>query len=105
MSRKLLDKNFCAIPWSGFIMESDGRVKNCVIAKDIIGNVHKNNIKDILNSTKNIEIKQQMLQGLSPLGGTTQQTIAPMPTTNPYVQAAGTMGTLYSGLGGLMGNK
>ena len=66
MSRKLLDKNFCAIPWSGFIMNTDGSVKNCVIAKDIIGNVHKNNIKDILNSTKNIEIKQQMLQGLYP---------------------------------------
>ena len=66
MSRKLLDSNFCALPWSGFIMQADGRVKNCVLAKDVLGNAHESNIEDILKSPKNIEIKQQMLQGLYP---------------------------------------
>ena len=46
---------------------------------------------------------QQMLQGLTPGAGTTQQTIAPMPTTNPYLQAAGAIGNLGVGLGSLIG--
>ena len=44
-----------------------------------------------------------MLQGLAPLGGTTTQTVAPYPTTNPYLQAAGAVGQLGYGLGSLMG--
>ena len=46
---------------------------------------------------------QQMLQGLTPGAGVTQQTIAPMPTTNPYLQAAGAIGNLGVGLGSLIG--
>ena len=46
---------------------------------------------------------QQMLQGLTPGAGTTQQTIAPKPTTNPYLQAAGAIGSLGVGLGSLIG--
>mgnify|MGYP003145834204 CR=1 FL=1 len=47
---------------------------------------------------------QQMLQGLTPGAGTTQQTLAPMPTTNPYLQAAGAISGLGTGLGALIGN-
>ena len=47
---------------------------------------------------------QQMLQGLTPGAGTSQQTLAPMPTTNPYMQAAGLMTGMAGGLGSLMGN-
>ena len=46
---------------------------------------------------------QQMLQGLTPGAGTAQQTLAPMPTTNPYLQAAGAIGSLGVGLGSLIG--
>jgi hypothetical protein len=35
MSRKLLDKNFCVIPWTGFELEPNGNVKNCIISKEI----------------------------------------------------------------------
>ncbi len=63
MSRKLLDKNFCALPWSGFIMESDGSVKNCILARKVIGNIHKNTITEVLNSDENKNIKKEMLQG------------------------------------------
>ena len=45
---------------------------------------------------------QQMLQGLTPGAGTSQQTLAPMPTTNPYLQAAGAMGSMATGLGSLL---
>ena len=66
---------------------------------------YQNQLNAMMEPYRRLSYGQQMLQGLAPMGGTTQQTVAPMPTTNPYVQAAGTMGTLYSGLGSLMGNK
>ena len=46
---------------------------------------------------------QQMLQGLTPGAGTSQQTLAPMPTSNPYTQAAGLMTGMAGGLGSLIG--
>ena len=44
-----------------------------------------------------------ILQTLAPGSGATQQTVAPMPQTNPYMQAAGTMAGLAGGLGSLIG--
>ena len=61
MSRKLLEKNFCVLPWTGFELEPNGVVRNCVISKENIGNIHQNSIEDILQSKKNLEIKTQML--------------------------------------------
>jgi len=61
MSRKLLEKNFCVLPWTGFELEPDGVVKNCIISKETISNIHQNSIEDILQSKKNLEIKAQML--------------------------------------------
>ena len=61
MSRKLLDKNFCVLPWTGFELEPNGKVRNCIISKETIGNIHQNSIEDILQSEKNLEIKTQML--------------------------------------------
>tara|TARA_R110000744_G_scaffold201262_1_gene320450 strand:+ start:73 stop:1017 length:945 start_codon:yes stop_codon:yes gene_type:complete len=66
---------------------------------------YQNQLNSMMEPYRRLSYGQQMIQGLAPLGGTTQQTVAPMPTTNPYVQAAGTMGTLYSGLGSLMGKS
>ena len=63
MSRKLLQKNFCAIPWSGFELEPNGNVKNCIISKDVIGNIHNNDIETII---KNNPIRKQMLNGEYP---------------------------------------
>ena len=64
MSRKLLDKNFCVIPWTGFELEPNGDVKNCIISKDIIGNINQNSIQDIIKG--NSKIKQDMLEGKYP---------------------------------------
>ena len=57
MSRKLLEKNFCAIPWTGFELDPDGRVKNCIISKDAIGNLNKKPIKDAIAIIIGKEIK------------------------------------------------
>ena len=64
MSKRVLDKNFCVIPWTGFQVEPDGGVKNCIISKDTIGNLNDQSIHDILK--KNSEVKKQMLSGQFP---------------------------------------
>ena len=64
MSRKLLDKNLCVIPWTGFELEPNGDVKNCVLSKDIIGNIAEQPIDQILKN--NSKIRQDMLDGNYP---------------------------------------
>ena len=46
MSRKLLEKNFCVLPWTGFELEPSGVVKNCIISKENIS------IPQVLYTTK-----------------------------------------------------
>ena len=64
MSRKLLDKNFCAIPWTGFEVEPDGIVKNCVISKEKIGKLSETPIREIVKN--NAHFRKQMLDGKFP---------------------------------------
>jgi MoaA/NifB/PqqE/SkfB family radical SAM enzyme len=64
MSRRVLDKNFCVIPWTGFEVEPDGGVKNCIISKDTIGNLNNESIQDIIK--KNAPIRKQMMEGEFP---------------------------------------
>jgi hypothetical protein len=52
MSRKLLDKNFCVLPWTGFELEPDGGVKNCIISKDKLGNINDDPIEKILERNR-----------------------------------------------------
>ena len=66
MSRKLLDNNFCVIPWTGFELEPNGNIKNCIISKEKLGNLNDQNIEDILKNNKTLEIKQDMLEGKYP---------------------------------------
>ena len=64
MSRRVLDKNFCVLPWTGFEVEPNGNVKNCIISKDIIGNLSKDTIEEIIE--KNSSIRKEMLDGKYP---------------------------------------
>ena len=66
MSRKLLDNNFCVIPWTGFELETNGNVKNCIISKEKLGSLNNQNIEEILKNNKTLEIKQDMLEGRYP---------------------------------------
>jgi len=63
MSRRLLDKNFCLIPWTGFELDPDGKVKNCIISTDVIGDTHKQEIEDII---ANNPLRKKMLNGEYP---------------------------------------
>lgn len=66
-AKKLLkNKSICALPWTGFELEPNGNVKNCIISKDTLGNINHTNIKDLLHSKKNIDLKESMLQDNKP---------------------------------------
>jgi sulfatase maturation enzyme AslB (radical SAM superfamily) len=60
------NKSFCPLPWTGFIVQQSGEVKNCVLAKDSIGDLQKQDILQIVHSKENKEIKTQMLSDNKP---------------------------------------
>jgi radical SAM protein with 4Fe4S-binding SPASM domain len=66
-AKKLIsNKSICTLPWSGFELEPDGSVKNCVISKTKLGNINETGIKDILNCNTNIALKTSMLKDQKP---------------------------------------
>ena len=64
----------------------------------------QNIIEEQQEPFRRISFGSQILQGLGGLSPPTQQTIAPMPVGNPYLQAAGAIGGLATGIGALVGN-
>jgi len=62
----LTNKSFCVLPWTGFELEPNGNVKNCIISKSVIGNIEEQNITSILLGEENLKIKQQMLKDKKP---------------------------------------
>ena len=66
-AKKLLtNKSICTLPWTGFELEPSGEVKNCIISKTKLGDINKTNIKDIMQSKRNIELKESMLKDQKP---------------------------------------
>lgn len=60
--KKLLtNKSICVLPWTGFELEPNGLVKNCVLSTNPLGNINHTPIKDILHNDININLKTQML--------------------------------------------
>ena len=55
------NKSICTLPWTGFELEPDGVVKNCIISTDTIGDINDTHIRDIVAGKKNIDIKKAML--------------------------------------------
>ena len=62
----LKNKSICALPWTGFELEPNGGVKNCIIAKNTLGNINTANIKDIMSGDQNVNLKKAMLQDQKP---------------------------------------
>ena len=62
----LTNKSICTLPWTGFELEPSGQVKNCIISKTKLGDINKTNIKDIMHSKMNIELKESMLKDQKP---------------------------------------
>lgn len=58
--KRAINGTFCPVPWTGFIMNPNGEVKNCVLSNESIGNINDTDIKDILHGKKNSQIKDAM---------------------------------------------
>ena len=60
------NKSFCPLPWTGFIVQQNGNVKNCILAEEVLGNLDDTDIESILKNEKNIKIKNDMLLDRKP---------------------------------------
>jgi sulfatase maturation enzyme AslB (radical SAM superfamily) len=49
------------MPWTGLMYNFDGNVKNCIRSAGPIGNIRHNSIEEILNGSKNIETRNNMI--------------------------------------------
>jgi len=56
----LTNKNFCPIPWTGFMYNFDGTVKNCIRNPQSIGNLKDNSLTEILHGETNCLTKHNM---------------------------------------------
>ena len=56
----LTNKNFCPMPWTGFMYNFDGMVKNCIRNPEPIGNLKDNSITEILHGEVNLTTKHNM---------------------------------------------
>lgn len=57
----LTNKNFCPIPWTGFMYNFDGTVKNCIRNQTPIGNLKDNSLTEILQGEVNLTTKHNMI--------------------------------------------
>jgi MoaA/NifB/PqqE/SkfB family radical SAM enzyme len=57
----LTNRNFCPMPWTGLMYNSDGLVKNCIRSSGTIGDLKHTPIEQILHSSKNLETQTRML--------------------------------------------
>lgn len=62
----LTNKSFCPLPWTGFLIESDGNVKNCICSFNSIGNLKEKSIVDIMRDVPNTQIKNSMIADQKP---------------------------------------
>ena len=62
----LTNKSFCVLPWTGFELEPNGNIKNCIISTARLGNIEERDITSILSGEENLKIKQQMLEDKKP---------------------------------------
>ena len=57
-------KHFCSVPWNHFKVDMSGNVTTCVNGEQGLGNLHNNDIKEILLNPTLAEIKQNLTQDI-----------------------------------------
>jgi len=62
------NKALCPAPWVSLYVEPNGRVDNCCVGKNYLGNIQENNVKEIVFGPINQSIQQNMLNGVYPGG-------------------------------------
>ena len=73
------------------------------LAQTQLGTNYQNQLNQMMEPYRRLSFGSQTLQQVTPGAGTATQTIAPMPQGNPFLQAAGAIGSIGTGLGALMG--
>jgi radical SAM protein with 4Fe4S-binding SPASM domain len=53
-------ENFCSAPWTSLYVNTDGRVDNCCISNNNLGNLDKNNLTEIIQGNALKDIKKNM---------------------------------------------
>lgn len=56
--------SICALPWNGIFINPDGKVTNCAISGEVLGNINTESLRDIVNNTINKTVRQDMLDGI-----------------------------------------
>jgi sulfatase maturation enzyme AslB (radical SAM superfamily) len=59
---------FCPAPWRSLYVDPTGRVDNCCIGKNQLGNIQENSVDQILFGLTNQQVQQTMLNGEYPAG-------------------------------------
>lgn len=62
------NKAFCPLPWGSIYVETDGRVDNCCISRNNLGNLHNDKLANIISGPRNIAIKQDMINNVKAAG-------------------------------------
>ncbi len=62
------NKAICPAPWVSLYVEPNGRVDNCCVGKNYLGNVQENSVKEIVCGNTNQSVQQSMLNGIYPAG-------------------------------------
>ena len=73
------------------------------LAQTQLGTQYQNQLNQMMEPYRRLAFGSQTLQQVTPGAGTATKTIAPMPQGNPFLQAAGAIGSIGTGLGALMG--
>lgn len=66
MNYKIFFKHpsLCSLPWIGIFVNPDGRVQNCAISREAIGNINQEPIEQIINNDINKCIRKDMLDSV-----------------------------------------
>lgn len=56
------NRNFCVLPWTGFELFTDGKVKTCSLGKTTLGNVNSKPLQEILQGNEIKSIRKNMLE-------------------------------------------
>lgn len=57
----ITNKSFCPLPWTGFMYNFDGSIKNCIRNPSVIGNIKDAGIEEIMHGDINTSTQRLML--------------------------------------------
>ena len=62
------NKALCPAPWVSLYIEPNGRVDNCCVGKNYLGNINQDGVQEIVFGEVNQLVQQTMLSGIYPKG-------------------------------------